>query len=351
MKEIGIIEGVALLIGLAAEIPSGIIADKFGRRNTLILGNLMLLISSGMILYANAFWTFFVAQVIMWIGFAFVSGAGEALTYDSLKVEKQEKHYDSVISRTNSISTFMLIFSVFVGGLLFGINSKLPYLAWMSFSFICLVILLFIKEPKGHSHPVDDSYLLHLKDGSKILFSNKLSKLIWPILLTTALTFLYQGVVRQKLGEYFGYDGETFGYMLSFILLPTILISFKFDKIKEKFGEKNVFVFSNVLYIIAFSIAIFLNNLIAGLIVFFLIFTAEKLFKPLSSVIVNENIESTNRATALSTLTFIAQIPYVILLIFFIGFIEVGNLNILMTVFILILLLSTSLVFWAFKKK
>lgn len=53
--EIGILEGIFHLTGIAFEIPTGAIADLFGRRRTLILGRIVGVISAVLMLVGGNF--------------------------------------------------------------------------------------------------------------------------------------------------------------------------------------------------------------------------------------------------------------------------------------------------------
>jgi len=78
-QQIGIMDAMAFAIGLLAEIPSGALADKFGRGRMVKIGQF--LAGSGLFLqaFADGFLIIFIGQTIMMVGVAFVSGADEAL--------------------------------------------------------------------------------------------------------------------------------------------------------------------------------------------------------------------------------------------------------------------------------
>ena len=73
------------------EVPSGVIADKIGRKKTLIISALAF--SIGPLVYASYpnFYVFLLGELFFAIGLSFSSGAIEALLYDSLKQIGREK--------------------------------------------------------------------------------------------------------------------------------------------------------------------------------------------------------------------------------------------------------------------
>jgi MFS family permease len=83
-------------VGIAAELPSGALADRFGRRAALVVGALLQAVGYG-------FWTvlpglpgFAVGFVLWGLGGALASGAQEALLYDGLAAVGAGEHYARV---------------------------------------------------------------------------------------------------------------------------------------------------------------------------------------------------------------------------------------------------------------
>ena len=80
------------------EVPTGVIADKIGRKMTLILSGLTA--SLGALLYGlyPNIYLFLLAELIFAIGMALRSGADKAILYDTLiemKKSKEAKHFFS----------------------------------------------------------------------------------------------------------------------------------------------------------------------------------------------------------------------------------------------------------------
>jgi MFS family permease len=69
---------------LLSEIPSGILADRFGRKRTLILGAFFFLVFNVILMFANSPWHFALVFVCMASAFSCFSGTEEALLRESL---------------------------------------------------------------------------------------------------------------------------------------------------------------------------------------------------------------------------------------------------------------------------
>lgn len=78
------------------EVPTGAIADRFGRKSSLILSGLVVAIAA--LIYGSipSFPVFLLAEFLFAVSFALLSGADEAFLFDSLKLlgkEKKAKHF------------------------------------------------------------------------------------------------------------------------------------------------------------------------------------------------------------------------------------------------------------------
>lgn len=104
--ELFVLKAIYSVAVVAMEIPSGWMADVWGRKKTLILGSFMG--SLGFLAYSlsQGFWGFVVAEIILGIGLSFISGADSALLYDSLKADGKTDKYTREEGRITSAGNF-----------------------------------------------------------------------------------------------------------------------------------------------------------------------------------------------------------------------------------------------------
>lgn len=127
LVEIGFAETVFHIVSLMFEIPSGVLADVFGRKNMLIVSNIMRMIGNViMILSCNLFMVC-ASFAFQAVSYNFLSGSGDALAYDSLKSAACEEYYEKYASNQMMIYRLCSGISTLCAGFAFFIGHKLAY--------------------------------------------------------------------------------------------------------------------------------------------------------------------------------------------------------------------------------
>ena len=93
LLQIGMLESIFHIVSLCFELPSGVVADVFGRRKTLIASQMASLISGTLMIFSTGFATTALALGCSALSYNLASGTREALAYDSLKQNGDEGFY------------------------------------------------------------------------------------------------------------------------------------------------------------------------------------------------------------------------------------------------------------------
>lgn len=122
MFEIGILESIFHIVSSSFEIPSGVVADVFGRKKTMVLASLVSFVSGLFMILSNNFWSVAFAIGFSALSYNLESGTREALAYDSLKFAGQEEKYNKFASTemmlyriTSSTATLCAGFALWLG--------------------------------------------------------------------------------------------------------------------------------------------------------------------------------------------------------------------------------------------
>ena len=122
LVEIGFAETLFHITSLICEIPSGMLADIYGRKKMLALGNVMAIVGDLVMVFSTDFWLVALSMPFHAMAYNFASGSGEALAYDSMKLENAEAGYErynsnqSIIYRVaTGVSTLMAGIALYLG--------------------------------------------------------------------------------------------------------------------------------------------------------------------------------------------------------------------------------------------
>ncbi|HEY3561674.1 MAG TPA: MFS transporter [Kribbella sp.] len=135
------------------EIPTGIVADLYSRRLSIVIG--FVLIGAGFLLQGlvPAFLAILAAQVLWGIGFTFTSGADQAWITDELGAER----VDGVFVRAQQFELGGTIAGTVTAGALGLINLPLPMVvSGAGMILLALVLAVFMREQNFHRTPREE---------------------------------------------------------------------------------------------------------------------------------------------------------------------------------------------------
>lgn len=309
-ETIGLVFAFETLVSIVAEIPTGYFADRWGRKTSVVCGVFLLAIGTTFILFAQSFWWLFVGATFGSIGRAFVSGSLEALVYDSLKAQKLDGSYDKVVALKTRLSVAGFSLGAVLGGKLYGLNFRLPYIIDCTVYWIAFISVLFLSEVRTVSKRLLSEWDLAF-DGFKQLWSNKILYFISPLVSFYAIYFLYDwGLSKPALAVSFGLNEGSMGVVYSiFAILNFVLLGF-FPKIRSAVGDFKGLTGIALLGGIVF-IAFYLLTGFVGVLAMLVMEVISYYHDAWVSSFINSKIESDSRATTLSTLQFLGKVPFV----------------------------------------
>jgi MFS family permease len=146
------------------EVPTGVVADTWGRRTSYLLGSLTLAVST--VLYwlawqtGASFWAWAVTSVLLGLGFTFFSGATEAWLVDALKFTGFKGNLESVFAKGQIVAGVAMLSGSVLGGLVAQwTNLGVPYLLrGLALVVTFVVAFVYMRDwgfvPKPGKHPV-----------------------------------------------------------------------------------------------------------------------------------------------------------------------------------------------------
>lgn len=148
------------------EVPTGAVADTWGRKQSQVIG--MLIATGSIVVFALApVYPLVLLANSMWaIGITFISGADLALFYDTLRELGREEDYPKYRGRLQAAVLVSIAVSSVLGGLIGEFNLKSTFIITAGFMVLATGFLLLIKEPPGDidvGRSQESSYIQTLK--------------------------------------------------------------------------------------------------------------------------------------------------------------------------------------------
>lgn len=151
------------------EIPTGVIADTKGRRNSFALGALTLLITTLGYLWlwhiSAPFWMWALMSALLGLGFTFFSGATEAWLVDALTFTKFTGTLESVFAKGQAVSGGAMLVGSISGGLIAqATNLGVPYIIRAVILAITLIVALTTMRDLGFTPKKNTGNIQQIKN-------------------------------------------------------------------------------------------------------------------------------------------------------------------------------------------
>lgn len=310
--EIMMLQSISSIAIVVFDVPTGGIADKIGRKKSILLGAALTAIGLCFYIVGKSFFLFILAEVTFSLGASFKSGADNAMIYDSLKTLGREKEFQLVEGKARSYSLYAQGIGAIVASFVYEINSNLPLIVSVFFMLVTIVIALRFKEPQieGKKESKDISYFEQIRESSKFIFSHEKIK---AIVIFTMMFFIFYRTAfwyYQPYMEAVKIPIKYFG-VLFFIFNMVAGFASKNSHIIMQKTKPRTLTFMASLMIISFGILGFVK-VWAGVFGILLQQVARGIYRPVTTKYLNKNIPSDKRATILSFQSFAANISVAI---------------------------------------
>ncbi len=333
LTQISTIESLFWLTVVLAEVPTGAVADRWGRRMSLVMGGACFCLGSVVFAFSSTYVVLLAAYVMVAIAITLYSGAGHALVYDTLRQTGRTRDYEKHIGRSEAMAFGSMLIATLLGG---------PLVALVGYSVTILLgaiamgvagcIALLLREPPrseaeistlqvseaGTNGTGDQSdgtgeiaasrsgLLANMMSGVMVVWRRK--TLFWYILFGTVIVavititeFLLQPFVVQH-----GVDpsaGVTTGFTYSGMLMSPVagmvVGSLLAAWVASRFGERRslmVLLFAGAVLFLAPA----LWDSLWVVVGFGMLAAIRGMTRPIATGYINRRIPSDQRATVLS---------------------------------------------------
>jgi MFS family permease len=324
LTQIATIESIFWITVVIAEVPTGAVADRWGRRVSLALGGFCFCLGSVVFAFSSTYLILLAAYIMVGTAMTLYSGAGHALVYDTLRQVGRTKEYEKHIGRSEALAFATMLVATLLGGPLVAV---VGYSATILLGAIAMgaagVIALFLREPPrseaefAAQQPAENGASPPQKPDKPGLFGNMLggvlvvwrSKLLfWYILLGTLIfgVIMVTEFLLQPFAVHHGVDpaadvGAGFAYsgILMSPVAGMVVGSLLAASVAGRLGERRSLVVPLLVGGLIFLAPTLWDSLwvVVG---FGLLAVIRGMIRPIATGYINRRIPSDQRATVLS---------------------------------------------------
>jgi MFS family permease len=299
--EIGVFESIFHIASLTMEVPTGMIADVFGRKISRVLGVVTYFFYILLLLIGTNAFVIGIGFFLCGLAYTFESGSGEALVYDSLIKTQEQDKYMKIQGIKEILFQLSSTIALFIGGYIAIIKLELNFIIMFFVFTVALIPILLMKETlqknledhRTFKQLMYDQYI----NSTKTVFSNK--KLLFLIfigaLLSAPITTIF--FYLQNHLEMLDYKLNIIGIILAIHSLAGGVGGYVAHKLEKKYKEKLILYIIPV-FIVAMLWLLYLNQII--FIPFILLGFFDSIFYVVHNDYINRIIPSEQRATILS---------------------------------------------------
>ncbi len=302
-----LMEGVLSAAIFLLEIPSGVLADRVGRRKLVIAATACAAISSIVAALSHSLWLFLLESAVAGIGIACLSGADEALIYTSLEKEGLSQAADTAFALFGSASKAALAISLVFGGWLAEYSLSLPvYLSCIPLVLASGLAFLLEEDPSVRAAEGAPTvrWWMHLSLLRQM-------PLLAALRVFSSLAFiagLSMHYLNQPLFLSLGIPLRHFGAIMLLANLVSVGASLFAPAIARKLGQPLAVALPLMISGLAFLMLPQLRSPVIGVGAILAILTMDALRMPIYRTFVNDQLQGRNRATSLSVLGFLGSL-------------------------------------------
>ncbi len=284
---------IIYIIQLLFEIPSGVLADKYGKKRMLILSNILMIISTIIFIFSYNYIFFLVAIIIKGLDNALVTGIVNSMLYDN---HKENTKFNKILFVKNTYYNISYMIAMILGGY-FAENYSLVINYYITLIPLCInfCILFFLKDTIQKKKEEKILKKDVLKNAFKEIRNNKN---IVNFIYTNALIFSILRLLEESHPEYAADMGISYfviGIYTALILVFCIFGNYIGTILHRKF-YKYVFLGSSIVLGVLILLVGLINNFL-GIILILLLYIFSESYENITLSYLHENISSKSRVT------------------------------------------------------
>jgi len=311
LAEILLLQGIFSLATLAMEYPSGYLSDRLGYRFSLNLASVLGLLGWGWYTVADSFGEVLLAEILLGISFAFVSGSDSALLYETLHQQGREESYARYDGRMVGWAQTGEAIGALFAGLFYAWYPLLPFLLQIGVWALALFVSRSLKEVPRVSHIQATSHLFEAWGTIRYVFiENRRLCLVIFLATVLGLSSFYPVWLIQPYMQQNNVPLTWFGPIWAGANAAVALFSMLSHRVHFVFGDRGMVILFLVL-VLAGYLGLGLAGGLWSFLFYYLLTAMRGLQGPLLKSHIQKHSRSGNRASILSLKSFVFRLVFV----------------------------------------
>jgi len=300
--QINLVLATFLITTCLFEVPTGVVADVFGRKVSFLASCAVRSVAFGMYAISDTFPAFLVAEFIDAVGMTLATGALDAWAVDGMRAEGESRSPDRFFARAQMLARALMISSGLLGAYVASYDLRLPWIIGsLGFASTGLIAAMLMREAKRSTPTANPPTLRQtLSAGIEIVRGRPIAQLLCVLTLVTGFAVmpvyqLWQPRMRDLAGGVW-----VMGWIWVFLSLSSIIGSAVIPRLVGRFSRSRVLTAAalwRALSVALAALAVGFFPAAAGLLLQEMSFGFTE---PLLQAWMNDEVEDEQRATVLS---------------------------------------------------
>lgn len=285
------------------EIPTGLIADTYGNRRSIIISKFLIFISFIFFGSAQGFVGIMLANLVYELGKSFRSGTETAYVYNYLNFDKEAPRYTKVKINQKFYARISESLAALLGGF---VAYRLGFSAVFFLAAIPALInfiqtLTWTKLPSEEKREGPSlsfkKQISFIKDAFSSLRQNKMARRVILNISVFSTAFVALDKFIQPYMKMSGLNLQDFGTVYAvFLIIVAFVVKFA-ARLEEKWGGVKIMNYTTYLAFVPLVFLALGANSVFMIALFFLVLIIDNFRSPVANTLFHDNISSDKRAT------------------------------------------------------
>lgn len=252
LSQILLLQGFFSLVTLLMEYPSGYLSDRLGYRFSLTLAAVVGVAGWSVYTLADSFAGVLLAEALLGIAYAFISGSDTALLFETLRTEGREQDYARFDGRMNGFAQSGEAAGALFAGLMYAHWPLLPFVVQIAVWLLALAICRGLKETPHQCAPPASHLAQALAVARTGLIDNRHLRSTIAFAAVTGIASFYPVWLIQPYMQQTGVPLSWFGPVWAAANLTVALFSLLSHRFHFHLGDRGMTLLFAVLILIGY---------------------------------------------------------------------------------------------------